>query len=122
MTDEQILNEKAYLLDTLRENVVIFQYKKADGTPRIACGTLKPALLPVKKAGMIQDMINFIRRVADEPVTVEECNAFLAIIDAPPKESASTPKPSNWINYYDLGVDDWRKFEVTKFVGIDARY
>jgi hypothetical protein len=124
--DEQTINaEKAQqvadLKASLAEKVVIFTYTKKDGTQRVACGTLKPDLLPNKLAKFIPELIAMVGRGAVGDAAAQDCDALLERVN-PTSAKFKKPEMTGWVNYYDLGAADWRKFHTNDFESVSATY
>ena len=77
--------------DTLTNGFARFTYYKEDGTTRTALGTRSPSLIPVDKLpkGDMSD------------------------------GAAARKDNAKVITYFDLDVNEWRSFNVFRFVGLD---
>ena len=81
----------------LRNGYVHFMYAKADGSVRVALGTLCPALIPANKQPKTEK--------TDKDIALEENRDRICLIP-----------------YYDLNKDEWRSFYFYSLIGNDEEH
>lgn len=123
MTTE--LTKAEELINQLEGGIVVFNYKKSDGTLRRAVGTRRNDLIPRFQEEKVQELVEAsmnmagnLQRMKDNPEMFEKdpepfwagVEIFNSAIEPfhPREKGAYTPN-EDWINYYDFEAKGWRK-------------
>lgn len=118
-----------YLLESLKDRIVVFEYTKKDGSVRTAKGTLNSEYLPEP----IPDIIKFDIPVIDALMSAKNIPSLneyakengLSFVDvdvdnckyifSPIKKKVNK---ENLISYYDIEKDSFRSFIKDNYLGI----
>lgn len=117
------------LKETLKNNVVIFEYTKTDGTTRTAKGTLREDLLPKREPDEFELEKNAVDTLISEKYgSMEEyMNENKIELVGESKDGAAylfrhkkktVKKNENVVNYYDLEKNQFRSFKKENFIKI----
>lgn len=124
--DEQMTN-LVQILDKMTTGVAHFTYTKSDGTMREAFGTLRH--IPKYDPKKVQDLIDnsVILKVLCDQAANEGMDMLQPTTMSQDLEKALKPfmpkdkkpaTPSEYVNYYDIEAEGWRKVHPDKIVKI----
>ena len=125
LKNDRITAAKIYMKDEfkllLSNKIVVFSYRKVDGTIRDAIGTLRPELLPARfTTEQSQMMFDVLEGIIEH--RLQDTERVQKLVDAArPKQGQGKTQPEEQL-YWDLVAAGWRKLKFDQLISVNDTF